>query len=101
MDLHAIVIVSLHTPREKIWGELLALHTAGVTLRGIDLNSFDDFVRQIHEPEERMGIPTVFFPMTRVERITLDEPTGTIPSVNEVFKRRVGCGLLDYLAQFA
>ena len=101
MDLHSIVIVSLHTPREKIWGELLALHTAGVTLRGIDLNSFDDLVRQIHEPDERIGIPTLFFPMTRVERITLDEPTGAIPSMNEVFKRRVGCGLLDYLAQFA
>jgi hypothetical protein len=101
MDLHSIVIVSLHTPREKVWGELLALHTAGVTLRGIDLNSFDDFVRQIHEPDERIGISTLFFPMTRVERVTLDEPTGAIPSVNEVFKRRVGCGLLDYLAQFA
>lgn len=101
MDLHSIVVVSLHTPREKIWGELLALHTAGVTLRGIDLNSFDDFVRQIHQSEERIGIPTLFFPLTRVERITLDEPTGAIPSVNEVFKRRVGCGLLDYLAQFA
>lgn len=101
MDLRSIVIVSLHTPKEKIWGELVALHTAGVTLRGIDLNSFDHFIRQIHEPNERMGVPTLFFPMTRVERITLDEPTGSIPSVDEVFKRKVGRGLLDYLAQLA
>jgi hypothetical protein len=102
MDPHSIVIISLHTPKEKIWGELLDLNTAGVTLRGVDLNSFDHFVRQINEPDgERMGVATLFFPMTRVERITLDEPSGAIPSMDELFKRKVGRGLLDYLAQFA
>ena len=30
MDLNSIVVVSLHTPREKIWGELLGFNTAGV-----------------------------------------------------------------------
>jgi hypothetical protein len=102
MDPHSIVIVSLHTPKEKIWGELLAINTAGITLRGIDLNSFDHFVRQINEPEnERVGIPTVFFPMTRVERVSLDEPSGAIPSMDELFSRKVGRPLLAYLAQFA
>ena len=33
MDPHSIVIVSLHSPKEKIWGELLAVSTAGVTMR--------------------------------------------------------------------
>ena len=51
MDPHSIVVVSLHTPKEKIWGELLAVSTAGVTLRGIDLNSFDHFIRQLNEPD--------------------------------------------------
>jgi hypothetical protein len=102
MDPHSIVVVSLHTPKEKIWGELLAVTTAGVTLRGIDLNSFDHFVRQLNEPDgERMGVPTLFFPMTRVERITLDEPTGSIPSMDEIFARKIGRRLIDYLAQFA
>lgn len=102
MDAHSIVIVSLHTPKEKIWGELLAISTAGVTIRGVDLNSFDHFVRQIHGPEaERIGVPTLFFPMTRVERITLDEPTGSIPSMDELFARKVGRRLIDYLAEFA
>jgi hypothetical protein len=102
MDLHSIVVVSLHTPKEKIWGELLSLNPSGVTIRGMDLNSFDHFVRQINEPDgERTGIPTVFFPMSRVERISLDEPSGTIPSMNELFARKVGRTLADYLAQFA
>jgi len=47
----------------------------GVTVRCIDLNSFDDFIRQVMDPEgERIGLPTLFFfPMQRVERIALDE----------------------------
>jgi hypothetical protein len=102
MDPHSIVVVSLHTPKEKVWGELLAIHPAGVTVRGIDLNSFDHFIRQINEPEgERTGLPTVFFPMNRVERIALDEPSGAIPSMAELFSRKVGRSLADYLAQFA
>ena len=102
MELHSIVVVSLHTPKEKVWGELLAIHPAGITMRGIDLNSFDHFIRQINEPEgERIGLPTVFFPMNRVERIALDEPSGAIPSMAELFSRKVGRSLTDYLAQFA
>jgi hypothetical protein len=102
MDLHSLVIVSLHTPKEKVWGELLAIHPAGITMRGVDLNSFDHFIRQINEPEgERTGLPTVFFPMNRVERIALDEPSGAIPSMAELFSRKVGRSLTDYLAQFA
>jgi hypothetical protein len=102
MDPHSIVVVSLHTPKEKVWGELLAIHPAGITMRGIDLNSFDHFIRQINEPEgERTGLPTVFFPMNRLERIALDEPLGAIPSMAELFSRKVGRSLADYLAQFA
>ena len=102
MEPHSIVIVSLHTPKEKVWGELLAIHPAGITMRGIDLNSFDHFIRQINEPEgERIGLPTVFFPMNRVERISLDEPSGSIPSMAELFSRKVGRSLADYLAEFA
>jgi hypothetical protein len=56
MEPHSIVVISLHTPKEKIWGELLSFNTAGVTIRGIDLNSFDHFIRQINEPDsERVG----------------------------------------------
>ena len=102
MDLHSIVVVSLHSPKEKIWGELLAINPSGITVRGVDLNSFDHFIRQINEPDgERMGLPTIFFPMNRLERISLDEPSGSIPSMDELFARKIGRSLTDYLAQFA
>jgi len=102
MDPNSIVIVSLHSPREKIWGILLEINPSGVTLRGVDLNSFDHFVSQINQLDaERIGLPTIFFPMTRVERISLDEPSGSIPSMAEIFQRKIGRSIMDYLAQFA
>lgn len=102
MEPHSIVVVSLHTPKEKVWGELLSINPSGITVRGIDLNSFDHFIRQVNEPDgERMGFPTVFFPMNRVERVALDEPSGSIPSMDEVFARKLGRSLKQYLAQFA
>jgi hypothetical protein len=102
MNPHSIIVVSMHSPKERIWGELLEMNVAGVTLRGIDLNSFDDFVRQARDPEgDLVGLPTLFFPMIRVERIALDEPRGSVPSLAEMFEQKVGRSLLDYLAQFA
>jgi hypothetical protein len=102
MQPHSIVVISLHSPKEKLWGELVDLSNAGVTLRGIDLSSFDDFVSQILHPDgDRMGLPTLFFPMLRIERIALDEARGSIPSLAEVFAKKVGRSLPDYLAQFA
>ncbi len=80
----------------------MEISNAGVTMRGIDLGSFDDFVIQILHPEgDRIGLPTLFFPMVRIERVALDEPHGSIPSMAEVFEKKVGRSLLDYLGQFA
>ena len=102
MEPHSIVVVSLHSPKERAWGELVDISNAGVTVRGIDLGSFDDFVSQVLHPEgDRIGLPTLFFPMLRIERIALDEPRGSIPSMAEMFAKKVGRSLEDYLGQFA
>ncbi|MGH9707140.1 MAG: hypothetical protein ACRD5R_10330 [Candidatus Acidiferrales bacterium] len=102
MDPHSIVVVSLHTPKERLWGELLDISSAGVTVRGIDLSSFDDFITQVLHPDgDRVGLPSLFFPMLRIERIALDEACGSIPSLAEVFERKIGRSLAEYLAQFA
>jgi len=101
LDPNSIIILSLHIPKEKLWGALTSINAAGVTMRGMDLNSFDDFIRQVMDPDgERIGLPTLFFPMQRVERIALDEPHGSIPSMAGRFEQRVGRSLRDYLALF-
>ena len=99
MERDTIVIVSLNAPREKIWGRLLALTTAGVTIQGIDLNGFDDWIRHVLEAQPALlPLNTVFYPMHRVERIAQDETSGELPSIAQKFLQRVGVTLLDYLA---
>jgi hypothetical protein len=98
VELNSIVIVSLTGPKEKIWGQLLALTSAGVTVRGIELDSFDDFVRQIiHQEEASVGMATVFYPIHRVERIAWDESSGTLPSLADRFRQKVGLTIQEYL----
>jgi len=98
MEINSIVIVSLTSPKEKIWGQLLLLEAKGVTVRGIEIDSFDDFLRQIVNQEDTtVGMTTVFYPMHRVERIATDEPSGSIPSLAERFRQKVGLTIQEYL----
>lgn len=85
----ALVLVTLNSPREKFWGAILELTTAGLGVRGIDLNSFDDFARLVREGEP-ISASAVFFPMHRVERIELDVSSGGIPSLGERFAAKSG-----------
>jgi hypothetical protein len=85
------VIVYLHTPKEKIWGLLLALQPAGVVVRGIDLAAFDDWMRQEARGDETaFGLTTLFYPLGRVERIEKDETIGPIEGYCDRFHREVG-----------
>ena len=79
----ALVVVTMHTPREKFWGAILELSSSGLSVCGVDLDSFDDFVTLIKAGEA--DPVTVFFPMHRVERIELDAHNGAIPSIAERF----------------
>ncbi len=98
MEINSIVIVSLVSPKEKMWGQLVMLEPKGITVRGIDLGAFDDFIRQVIQQEETaVGMNTVFFPMQRVERIMVDEPSGSIPSLSERFQAKVGLTIQEYL----
>jgi hypothetical protein len=98
MELNAIVILSLTAPKEKVWGQLVSLDAAGVTVRGIELDSFDDFLHQLLDREEiPAGMTLVFYPMHRVERIAKDEPSGNIPSLADRFQQMVGSSIQEYL----
>ena len=85
----SIVLITLNSPREKFWGSLLAISEAGISVRGIELISLDDFARQIRA-EEQVSTHTVFFPMHRVERMELDVRNGDIPSIQERFQSKAG-----------
>jgi hypothetical protein len=85
----ALVLVTLNTPREKFWGAVLDINPAGVSIRGLDLNCFDDFARQVRAGES-VTPGLVFFPMHRVERMELDARNGDIPSLRERFEEKAG-----------
>ena len=85
----ALVIVSLHSPREKFWGAVLSLTPAGLSVEGVDVNSFDDFIRVLRADEPATAA-VVFFPMHRVDRIELDAPTAGLPSLGQRFEAATG-----------
>ncbi len=85
----AMVLLALGDPREKFWGRLMALGEAGISLRGIDLESFDDSAAML-KAGEPFTPATVFFPMHRVERMELDVHAGGLPSLSERFRIQTG-----------
>lgn len=96
---HSLVIVNLVNPKEKFFGVMRALSPAGVTIRAINLDSFDDWIHQIARAEEaEIEMITMFVPLFRVERIFLDEPAGAVKSYSQRFEEVVGTSVGEYLA---
>lgn len=90
-------ILYLKDPRERFWGLVHALDGAGIVMQGVDLDSFDSWLRQIAEGGEATGPATVFFPLPRVEKLMVDVASGTIPSLHDLFMRRMGRSLTEFL----
>jgi len=94
------VLAYLREPQEKIWGVLRRLDASGVVLEGIDLGSFDDWAAQIERGEESVVGPSVIFvPTPRIEKILLDRPSGSLPSLSDRFRRRTGRTVQDALGE--
>jgi len=85
----ALVIATLSNPREKFWGMILALEPAGLSLSGAELASFEDLTVMVRDGEP-FTPAVVFFPMHRIERVELDLPDGTLPSLSQRFLAKTG-----------
>lgn len=85
----ALVIATLTNPREKFWGAILHLAGEGLSLRGVDVASFDNLASQIKNGEP-FTAGVVFFPMHRLERMELDLPEGNILSLGQRFAEKTG-----------
>ena len=97
MNAGSVVVVHLSQPNEKFWGILERLAPEGLTLRGINLNSFEDWMRGVAKKESSLGLSTMFVPMTRVQRVFLDEQIGEVESFRQRFERYVGEPVESYL----
>ncbi len=85
----AIVIATLSNPREKFWGMILALAPEGLSLSGVELASFEDLAVMVRDGEP-FTPAIVFFPMHRLERVELDLPDGSLPSLSQRFLAKTG-----------
>ena len=93
-----LVLVTLNNPREKFWGMLLSLDPAGVSVRGVDLQSLDDFT-QLVKSGEAATASVVFFPMHRVQKIEEDRHNGELPSLGEQFRAHTGVDVFKFFQE--
>jgi hypothetical protein len=85
------VVLYMHSPKEKVWGILISIGTAGVVVRGMDLITFDDWMRQEARGDDPLlGPLTVFYPMHRLVRLERDESVGPVESYADRFRRETG-----------
>jgi hypothetical protein len=75
------------------------VNAAGVFLRGLDLNAFDDWMRAVMHDEPFMGLSDLFFPMWRVERLSRDESSGGVSSLAEQFEQRTNRSLGEFFQE--
>jgi hypothetical protein len=96
----SMVIVTLGNPRDKFWGMILSLAPEGLSVSGIELASFEDLIVMVKEGES-FNPAIVFFPMHRIERIELDLPDGSLPSLSQRFSAKTGIEPRVTLSSFA
>jgi hypothetical protein len=100
MDAGTLVLVHLVQPKEKYWGVLLALGPAGVTLRGLELDLFDDWARQQRPgADAELGVATLFVPLHRIEKLFEDARVGSVASYAERFFDIVGSDARGFLGR--
>jgi len=86
-----LVVVVLHSPRERLWGRILGLEAAGVAVRGVDLSPWTEVLSLVRTGQaDQVALGTRFLPMHRVETLYLDEPSSGAPSLADTFLDRTG-----------
>ena len=80
----SLVIIHCANPKEKFWGVLVRLDAIGVIVRGMDLDSVEDWLVQERTEVDGLIRPSTFFvPIHRVVRIDFEEEGGAVPSYGE------------------
>ena len=68
-------------------------------MRGLDINSFEDWCRQIAKEEVGIGLTTTMYPNYRIEKIIVDDEIGGLQSLREKFQELVGISIENYLSE--
>jgi hypothetical protein len=90
------IIIILQNPREKVFGVMHEINAAGVFVRGIDLEYFDEWTTAIKNGEQYLPMHDSFYPMWRVERLWRDESSDVMASMAEHFEQKTGLKIADF-----
>ena len=94
----SLVILFLHSPKERVWGVLQRIDASGIWLEGINLDSFEDWARQVgRDRKPSIALSVVFYPMHRTEKVLLDRTGPGEPSLGDRFRSLVGMNVEEYL----
>ncbi len=93
----SLIIAYLESPKERFFGVLLKLHSSGIIMRGLNLESFNTWIVEVNQGKKGSAISTFFFPWRRVEKLMLDEERDGVESLSGTFSRRTGKDVLNFL----
>jgi len=99
LGVGSCVVLYLAAPREQAFGVVLAMTTSGVVIRGMTLGSVEDWLRGLDadagEELASSSLSTTFYPMHRIEKMSLDEAAHGTPPIHERFARRTGMSFVE------
>jgi hypothetical protein len=96
----SLVIINCGSPKEKLWGVLLRLDPVGAVVRGLDLDSVEDWIRQERNDSGSLITPFTFLiPTHRILRIDLEEGGGPVESFGDRFAVVCGRDVRDALLE--
>jgi hypothetical protein len=88
IEVGSLVVLHCANPREKHWGLLLQIDELGVVVRGLDLESVEDWLTQERGGSAALIAPSTFFvPTHRLVRIDLDESGPVVVGYGDRFRR--------------
>jgi hypothetical protein len=91
IDAGALVVLHCANPREKHWGLLVRIDGLGVVIRGLELDSVEDWLAQERSGGNGLIVPSTFFvPTHRVVRIDLDESGPVVSGYGDRFQKECG-----------
>ena len=87
IDSGSLVIIHCTNPKDKMWGVLLRLDATGAVMRGMDLNTVEDWLQQEKAGGTALIGPSTFFlPVHRIVRIDLDESGEVVESYGDRYR---------------
>jgi hypothetical protein len=91
IEVGSLVVLHCANPREKHWGLLIRLDGLGAVVRGLDLESVEDWLAQERGDGAPLIAPSTFFvPIHRLIRIDLDETGPVVTGYGDRFRRESG-----------